>query len=144
MQPARVVSINDTNVPNNTTPFLYYSHQSFGINIKFAKKPSSPSWLLLHWQGGGSKLQRQLRDNESHGGSWPPNIQLQIYMYICVCICNIYMKDVYIFVDRKFKYQKNTVENSLEWIKHFIFRWINWRITFVENKFFLSRKNKIK
>lgn len=35
-----VVSINDKNVSNNTTPFLYYSHQSFGINIKFAKKNS--------------------------------------------------------------------------------------------------------
>lgn len=33
-----VVSINDTSLSNNATPFLYYGHQSFGINIKFAKK----------------------------------------------------------------------------------------------------------
>jgi hypothetical protein len=45
-----VVSINDKNVSNNTTPFLYYSHQSFGINIKFAKKLASTA------TGGGVEI----------------------------------------------------------------------------------------
>lgn len=47
------ISINDTNISNNTTPFLYCSHQSFGINIKFAKKRRRRDL--------GSKLQRQPR-----------------------------------------------------------------------------------
>ena len=55
------VSINDTNVSNNTTPLLYYSHQSFGINIKFAKKLT----VAL-----GSKLHRQPR-KQKQTGSWP-------------------------------------------------------------------------
>lgn len=61
-----VVSINDKNVSNNTTPFLYYSHQSFGINIKFAKKLASTA------MGGGVEIAPSVCGTKNTWeSSWP-------------------------------------------------------------------------
>lgn len=64
----RTVSIKTTeNAPNNTTPFLYYSHQSFGINIKFAKKRGSTCSCCL---GGGRSCNVSVLDKAVPGQNW--------------------------------------------------------------------------
>lgn len=61
-----VVSINDKNVSNNTTPFLYYSHQSFDINIKFAKKLASTAT-----RGGVEIAPSACGTKNTRESSWP-------------------------------------------------------------------------